>query len=75
MKHKIPALPYADGDEIANEVIDVFVELHPNVAMTFRQWSDLKECIQREIDGRYRDGGLISARDLIGDYKTSDFDV
>jgi hypothetical protein len=43
----------ASASEIADEVIDAFSELHPDIKMSFTQWSDLKEMIEREIRGHY----------------------
>lgn len=57
---------YTAGWEIANEAVDAFAELHSDLKMTLRQWMDLKEAIQREVDGRV-EGRDISARDMLND--------
>ena len=52
------------ADEIAGEVVDAFSLLYPHVRLNWHEWSDLKEMIQREVDGHY-EGLEISARDLL----------
>lgn len=54
------------GMDIANEAVEVFADMHPDLKMTLRQWLDLKEAIQREVDGRFYDVD-ICARDLLKD--------
>ena len=39
------------GDEVSAEILDNFARLHPGVMMSWQQWSDLREMIQREWDG------------------------
>ncbi len=54
--------------EGAAEVVYAFSELYPDVKMNFRQWSDLREMIEREFRGRL-DGSDISANELCRCYK------
>jgi hypothetical protein len=58
----------AVADEIAEEAVGAFSALHPDVRMSYGQWQDLRECIQREIDGQTQAIPGISARDLLAGY-------
>jgi hypothetical protein len=51
-------LTHADYDKIeergwakavADEVVDAFSSKHPDLKMTYHQWEDLKELIERKI--------------------------
>lgn len=61
-----PAAPEArtvsEAQEFASEIIDAFAALHPSVTMTWMEWQDLAEMIERQWRG-----GAVAAEDLVMD--------
>ena len=40
-----------EAAEIADEVLRAFAALHPAVCLTFHEWQDLREMIERQCGG------------------------
>lgn len=56
--------------EVSSEVVESFSRLHPGVSMTWQEWQDLREMIQREVYGLLsdaRDESRAKADDLVDD--------
>ena len=52
--------PAEDAHENAMEIIDAFASLHPAILLTWNEWQDLREMIERQWCG-------MSASDLVSD--------
>lgn len=48
-----PAEVRANAQEIADEAIAAFSQMHPHITMNLSQWEDLKETISREVRGHF----------------------
>ena len=44
---------YDVAQEIADEVVDHFSTLHPQIRMNRAEWADLHEMIEREVRGHF----------------------